>query len=421
MVKTGGDPEAPESQPQVALTGSVEGSSAAEILAVARAILPWMIEIRRDLHQHPELGLEEHRTASRVQERLDELGIEHVDGLAGTGVLGLIRGPAEGPVVALRADLDALPLEDAKDAPYRSREPGKMHACGHDVHTAILLGAARILAERAGELAGTVKLIFQPAEETVGGAKLLIDEGVLEDPPVGAIFGLHVDPGLDVGTFGLRYGQRNASSDNLRLIIHGRSGHGAYPAGGVDAIVIAAQVVTALQSVVSRNVDARHSAVVSFGTIRGGTQGNILAHEVELVGTARSLDQTTRELVLRRIRETAEGIAESMGGRAEVEIEPSYDPLINDDAMVEVVRESATALVGSDKVKVIPRANMGVEDFAYYVSRIPGAFFSLGVRNEEKGLIHPVHNVNFDVDENSLAFGAAAQVLNALSVLNRPR
>jgi amidohydrolase len=255
----------------------------------------------------------------------------------------------------------------------------------------------------------------------VGGAKLLIDEGVLEDPPVGAIFGLHVDPGLEVGTFGLRYGQRNASSDNLRLLIHGRSGHGAYPAGGVDAIVVAAQVVTALQSVVSRNVDARHSAVVSFGTIRGGTQGNILAHEVELVGTARSLDQTTRELVLRRVRETAEGIAESMGGRAEVEIEPSYDPLINDDAMVEVVRKSTTALVGSDKVEVIPRPNMGVEDFAYYVNRIPGAFFSLGVRNEEKGLVHPVHNVNFDVDENSLAFGAAAQVLNALSVLNRPR
>jgi amidohydrolase len=388
MINPGGDSGVSGSQRQNRSRSSAEGALAGEILDAARAILPWMIEIRRDLHRHPELGLEEHRTASRVQERLDELGIEHVDGLAGTGVLGLIKGSAEGPVVALRADLDALPLQDAKDVPYRSQEPGKMHACGHDVHTAILLGAARILAERPGELPGTVKLIFQPAEETVGGAKLLIDEGVLEDPPVGAIFGLHVDPGLEVGTFGLRYGQRNASSDNLRLLIHGRSGHGAYPAGGVDAIVVAAQVVTALQSVVSRNVDARHSAVVSFGTIRGGTQGNILAHEVELVGTARSLDQTTRELVLRRVRETAEGIAESMGGRAEVEIEPSY---------------------------------MGVEDFAYYVNRIPGAFFSLGVRNEEKGLVHPVHNVNFDVDENSLAFGAAAQVLNALSVLNRPR
>jgi amidohydrolase len=421
MINPSGDSGVSESQRQNRSPGSAEKSAAGKILDAAREILPWMIEIRRDLHRHPELGLEEHRTASRVQERLDKLGIEHVDALAGTGVLGLIRGPAEGPVVALRADLDALPLQDAKDVSYSSQEPGKMHACGHDVHTAILLGAARILVERGAVLPGTVKLIFQPAEETVGGAKLLIDEGVLEDPPVGAIFGLHVDPGLDVGTFGLRYGQRNASSDNLRLLIHGRSGHGAYPAGGVDAIVVAAQVVTALQSVVSRNVDARHSAVVSFGTIRGGTQGNILAHEVELVGTARSLDQTTRELILRRVRETAEGIAESMGGRAEVEIEPSYDPLINDDAMVEVVRESAIALVGSDNVKVIPRPNMGVEDFAYYVSRIPGAFFSLGVRNEEKGLVHPVHNVNFDVDENSLAFGAAAQVLNALSVLNKPR
>jgi len=391
--------------------------SAAEILAAARQILPWMTDIRRDLHQHPELGLEEHRTAKRVQSLLDELGIQHVDGLAQTGVLGLIPGDSAGPVVALRADLDALPLEDAKDVPYRSRQPGKMHACGHDVHTSILLGAARILKEMESDLAGTVKLVFQPAEETVGGARLLIEEGILENPSVDAIFGLHVDPGRPVGVFGLHYGQRNASSDNLHIVIHGRAGHGAYPASAVDAIVAAAQVVTALQTVISRNVDARDSAVVSFGIIQGGTQGNILADRVDLTGTVRTLDRQTREHVLRRVKETAEGVAAGLGGSAEVNIEPSYDPLINDNSMVEIVRANATDLSGEENVEVFTKPNMGVEDFGYYVSHVPGAFFSIGVRNEERGIVSPVHHVLFDADEEAMAYGAAAQVLNALAVM----
>jgi len=390
-----------------------------EILAAARKILPWMTEIRRDLHQHPELGLEEHRTAERVQALLDELGIEHVDGLAQTGVLGLIPGSNDGAVVALRADLDALPLQDAKDVSYKSQEPGKMHACGHDVHTSILLGAARLLKEMQGELPGTVKLIFQPAEETVGGARLLIEEGVLEDPPVDAIFGLHVDPGRPVGVFGLHYGQRNASSDTLHIVIHGRAGHGAYPASAVDAIVAAAQVVTAIQTVISRNVDARDSAVVSFGIIQGGTQGNILADRVELTGTVRTLDPQTREHVLKRVRETAEGVAAGLGGSAEVNIEPSYDPLINDNSMVEIVRANATDLSGEGNVEVFAKPNMGVEDFGYYVSHVPGAFFSIGVRNEERGIVNPVHHVLFDADEEAMVYGAAVQVLNALAVMNR--
>ena len=378
-----------------------------------------MSEIRRDFHQHPELGLEEHRTAARIQALLDELGIEHVDGLGGTGVLGLITGGSDGPVVALRADMDALPLQDAKDVPYKSRISGKMHACGHDVHMAVLLGAARILSGLADKLPGAVKLIFQPAEETVGGAKLLIDEGVLENPPVDAIFGLHVDGGHNSGTFGLHYGQRNASSDNVDIIIHGRSGHGAYPSGGVDAIVVAAQVITALQTVVSRNVDARDSAVVSFGKIQGGSQGNILADRVGLVGTVRCLDPAIREIVIQRVRETAEGVAAGMGGRAEVEIEPSYEPLINDNAQVDVVRENARDLVGEGNVFIFPKPNMGVEDFAYYLGRVPGAFFALGVRNEAAGIVGLVHQATFDVDETSMAYGAAVQVLNALSVLGR--
>lgn len=387
------------------------------ILDAARTILPWMINIRRDLHQHPELGLEEHRTSGRIQSLLNELEVEHIAGLAGTGVLGTIRGRKEGPVVALRADMDGLPLHDAKEVPYKSRVPGKMHACGHDVHTTILLGAARLLSQRQDEFPGVVKLIFQPAEETVGGAKLLIEEGVLENPAVEAIFGLHVEPDIDVGRFEVRYGQRNASSDNLKIIVHGRSGHGAYPADTVDAIVVAAQVVTALQTIVSRNVDAREAAVISLGTIHGGVQANIVANRVEMVGTVRCLDPEIRQQVLRRVKEVAEGVAMGLGGRAEVVIEPSYDPLVNHDVMVDIARSNAAQLVGEDRVHPKKTANMGVEDFAYYVSQVPGAFFSLGVRNEARGIVHTVHHELFDVDEDCLAWGAAIQVLNALSVL----
>ena len=388
--------------------------SAAALLDEARAILPWMVEIRRDLHRHPELGLAEHRTAGRVCELLSELGIEHRAGLAETGVVGLIPGRGDRPAVALRADLDALPIEDAKQVDYRSEVPGRMHACGHDAHTAILLGAARLLAARRAALERPVKLIFQPAEETVGGARLLIEQGVLDDPPVAAIFGLHVEPELEAGKLGLRYGQRNASSDDLRVTVRGRSGHAAYPAGSVDAIVVAAQVISALQSVVSRNVDARESAVVSFGTIRGGNQANIVADRVELVGTARCLDPRVREVVLRRVRETAEGVAAALGGSAEVDIRPSFDALVNNNAMVDVVRSSATSLVGEANIVVYERPNMGVEDFGCYLARVPGAYFSLGVRNEAEGIVHPIHSARFDLDETAMALGAAVQALNAL-------
>ena len=388
-----------------------------QLLEDARSFQPWLSEIRRDLHQHPELGLEEHRTAGRIQERLDELGIEHLDGVGETGVVGLVHGRAEGSVVALRADIDALPIADAKETPYRSQVEGKMHACGHDVHTTVLLGAARLLSERRDSFDGLVKLIFQPAEETVGGAQLMIAEGVLENPQVEAIFGLHVDPGLEVGKFGVRYGQGNASSDTLSLTIEGRSGHAAYPAGTVDAVVVAAQVVTAVQTVISRNVDARRSAVISFGTIAGGVQHNVIANRVELTGTVRCLDDNTRELVLRRLAETVEGVAAAMGGSARLEIDPGYPPLINHDQQVDIVRDNVVKLVGESQLTVSPQPKMGVEDFAYYVHRVPGAFFNLGVRNEDRGIIHPVHHEMFDVDEECLPFGAALQALNALTVL----
>jgi amidohydrolase len=396
---------------------AVNRDSASDILAAAREILPWMTEIRRDLHQHPELGLEEHRTSAKVRDLLDDMGIEHEDGLGGTGVLGLIRGKTEGKVVALRADLDALPIQDDKDVSYASKIAGRMHACGHDAHTAILLGVARLLVEEKATLPGTIKLLFQPAEETVGGAKLMIKAGALDNPRVDAIFGLHVDPGLEVGTVGLHYGQRNASSDDIKIVVHGKAAHAAYPYEGVDAIVAAAYVITSLQSIVSRNVDAREAAVVSLGTIHGGTQTNIVADRVEVVGTVRCLNQATRELVLQRIKETAEAVAHGMGARAEVTIEPSYDPVVNDDSMVDIVRESSRRLMGDDGVVIFKKPQMGVEDFGYYLREVPGAFYSLGARKEADGIVHSVHHGLFDIDESSMAIGVALQVLNAMAVL----
>ena len=395
----------------------MSSETASEILAAAREILPWMIAIRRDLHQHPELGLEEHRTSAKVRALLDDMGIEHEDGLGGTGVLGLIRGKNEGRVVALRADLDALPIQDDKDVSYASKSPGAMHACGHDVHTTVLLGAARLLEGAKASLAGAVKLLFQPAEETVGGARLMIEAGALENPHVDAIFGLHVDPGLGVGTVGLHYGQRNASSDDLEIIVHGSAAHGAYAFEGVDAVVAAAHIITALQTIVSRNVDAREAAVVSLGTIRGGTQGNIVANRVELTGTIRCLNQTTRTSVQKRIKDAAEAVALGLGARAELRITPSYDPVVNDESMVDIVRDNSRMLLGDEAVVIFPKPNMGVEDFGFYLSEVPGVFYSLGVRNEDAGIVHPVHTALFDVDESAMAIGVALQVLNALSVV----
>lgn len=396
---------------------AVNPEKASEILAAAKALLPWMIEIRRDLHQHPELGLEEHRTSARVRELLDEMAIEHRDGLGGTGILGSIRGDGEGKVVALRADLDGLPIQDDKVVPYASKVPGTMHACGHDVHTTVLLGAARLLEGMNDSFSGTVKLLFQPAEETVGGAKLMIEAGVLENPKVDAIFGLHVDPSLDVGTIGLHYGQRNASSDDLSIVVHGKAAHAAYPSIGVDAIVASAHVITALQGIVSRNVDARDAAVVSLGVIEGGSQTNIIADRVQLTGTVRCLKPEVRASVLQRIEETAGSVAAAMGARAEIEIQPSYDPVVNDDAMVDLVRENSGTLLGGESVVIFDRPLMGVEDFGFYLGEVPGVFYSLGVRNEEAGIVHPVHFGLFDVDESAMAIGVALQVLNALSVV----
>lgn len=387
------------------------------LLNEARKINDWLVEIRRDFHKHPELGLEEFRTRDKIIEYLEELKIEYRK-IAGTGILGIIRGGKEGKTVALRADMDALPIQDAKDEPYSSTIGGKMHACGHDAHMTILLGAARLLKEREDGISGNVKLLFQPAEETVGGAMPMIKEGAMENPKVDAVFGLHVAPNITVGEVGVRYGKMNASSDDIRIIISGDSAHGAYPHEGIDAIMISGAVITSLQSVVSRNIDPRNSVVISLGTIKGGRQGNIIADRVEIVGTLRTLDPETREKTKERINKIVSKTAEAMEGKGEVIWQKGYSALINDHEMVDIVKLNSQNLLGPDKVHELKQASLGVEDFAFFAQEAPAAFYRLGCKSKD-GPVREAHHELFDIDEGCLPIGVALQVNNALTFLGQ--
>ncbi|ABW17964.1 M20 metallopeptidase family protein [Alkaliphilus oremlandii] len=388
-----------------------------DLLNEAKKIEDWLISIRRDFHRHPELGMAEFRTREKIIGYLEELGIRYQSHVAGTGVVGFIEGKQEGRTIALRADMDALPIEDRKEVPYGSTIPGKMHACGHDAHMTILLGAARLLKERADELKGQVKLFFQPAEETVGGAKPMIEAGVMENPKVDCVIGLHVSSQIETGEIGIRYGQMNAASDTIKIVLHGKSSHGAYPQEGVDAILMAGQVLTALQSIVSRNVSPIKSAVITIGVIHGGTQGNIIADRVELIGTVRTLEAETRVFVINKIEAIVKNIAAAMGGKAEFFREEGYTALINTDSIVDMVRFNGEKILGYGKVHRIEHPSLGVEDFAYFAEKAPGAFYILGCRNEEKGIIHEAHYGLFDIDEECLSVGVAMQVGNVLTFL----
>lgn len=387
------------------------------IKSKAIEIKNWVIEIRRDFHQHPELGFEEYRTRDKVIEYLNEMSIENKI-VAKTGVMGIIRGKRKGKTVALRADIDALPMEDKKEVPYKSKVKGKMHACGHDAHTAILLGASRMLKDLEDEIKGNIKLFFQPAEETIGGALPMIEEGVLEDPYVDGVFGLHVDNSIEAGQIGIRYGQMKAASDEIKVNIYGKNSHGAYPQDGVDAIAVAGQVLNALQMVVSRNVDPRTSAVLTIGTIKGGCAGNIIADKVEMEGIVRTLKAESRTLVIDKIRDIVEQIPKSLGGRGEMIRQESYPPLINDDYMVDIIKSNGLELLEEDSVYEIPYPSFGVEDFSYFAANRPSAFFQLGSGNREKGIIYGGHTPYFDIDEECLIIGVLLQVKNALEFLN---
>ncbi|MEH0157186.1 M20 family metallopeptidase [Limibacter armeniacum] len=382
----------------------------------ADEMLPWLVDIRRDFHMHPELGREEFRTQQKIIEYLEELDIPYTK-IAGTGVVGIIEGAEQGKVVALRGDIDALPIQELSDIPYKSTYDGKMHACGHDAHTTIVLGAAKILKSMQSELKGTVKLFFQPDEESDGGAEPMIKEGCLENPKVDYVMGLHMQPAMKTGTARVKYGHLNAASDTLEVVVKGASAHAAYPEAGVDAIMIAGHVITALQSLVSRNISPLNSAVVTLGTIRGGTKHNVIANEVRMDGTLRTLDPETRQFCYRRLQEIVSNTAKAHGGEGEVIFKPGDTALINHDEAVDVAKANAELLLGKENVTLKEQPSLGVEDFAYYLEKTSGAFFHLGCGNEEKKTTAGAHTGWFNVDEDCLPIGVALQVMNTLTLL----
>lgn len=378
-----------------------------------------LVTIRRDFHMHPELSESEFRTNSKICDYLNEWGIEYKSGIADTGVVGLIRGKQEGKTVALRADIDALPIYEKNSESYCSMNNGVMHACGHDAHTTILLGVAKILKEMEDKLQGNIKLLFQPAEETIGGAKRMVKEGCMKNPDVDYVLGLHVMPYINAGEVELKYGKLNASTDEIKITIKGKSGHGAYPEKGIDAIMISGYVITAVQSLVSRNISPLNSIVVSLGTISGGVKTNVIADEVVIKGTLRALDNESRNFAKERVKEIVSNTAKAFGGEGTAEFHDGYEALINDDEVVDVIKENAEKFIGKENMFFKEFPSLGAEDFSYFSEVAKGGFFHLGCGNSKRGITANIHCDNFDIDEECIKTGVFLQIENVLSLLKK--
>ena len=390
-----------------------------KIKSLAKTYSDQVIESRRHLHANPELSYQEYNTAKYEAAQLRAFGIEPTEGIATTGLVAEIKGknPTK-KTVALRADMDALPIKEANEVPYASKNPGVMHACGHDVHTASLLGTARILNEIKDQLEGTVRLLFQPGEEkNPGGASYMIRDGALQNPQPEAIIGQHVFPLLPVGKIGFREGMYMASADEIYLKVIGKGGHGAAPDLCIDPIVIASHIIIALQQVISRNANPRQPTVLTFGKISGEGATNIIPNEVNIAGTFRALNEEWRESGLQKIKKMAEGIAESMGGRCEVNISRGYPYLENNPELTRRIRAAAEEYVGVENVADLD-ISLGAEDFAYYSQVIPASFYRLGTMNKEKGITSYVHTPTFDIDEEALTISTGLMAWMAVCELN---
>ena len=388
-----------------------------KIQELAAKIYNDVVGYRHHIHANPELSFKEFQTSLFIKEKLTAWGIEYVD-MANTGVVGLIKGaiPSD-KVIALRADMDALPIHEANDKPYRSKNQGVMHACGHDVHSSSLLGTAYILSQLKNEFAGTIKLVFQPAEELLpGGASIMIKEGVLENPKPDAIVGQHVMPMIETGKVGFRSGIYMASTDELYVTVTGKGGHGAQPHQNIDPVLITAHIIVALQQIVSRNADPRLPSVLSFGKVNANGATNIIPNEVKLEGTFRTLNEEWRNEAHKLMKKMAEGIAESMGGRCDFDIHRGYPFLINEEKLTANAREFATDYLGAENVIDLD-IWMAAEDFAYYSQVTDACFYRLGTGNAAKGTIYSVHTPNFDIDEDALKTSTGLMAYIALKQL----
>lgn len=379
---------------------------------VPQDVLAEVVATRRDLHEHPELGFEERRTAELVARRLEALGFEVHTGIGRTGVVGVLRGARPGKTIMLRADMDALPLEEENDVPYRSHTPGTMHACGHDGHVAILLGAARVVMSRRDEVAGTVCFLFQPAEEGKGGARAMVEDGVLERFGIERAYGLHLASAHPVGQVGFREGPFYASSDSIEITIEGKGGHGASPHLSIDPVYVASQFVIAVQQIVSRQVDPIEPAVVTIGAINGGTTHNVIPSRVRLLGTVRAFNAGVRAAMAERIERVLRGVCESSGASYTFEYLWRYPVTSNDAEQTRYARALAEKIAGPAQVAEVPRL-MGAEDFSFFAERVPACFFTLGSNGGEASAF-PHHHARFDIDESALATGVRMMAALAL-------
>ncbi|MEI3800051.1 MULTISPECIES: M20 metallopeptidase family protein [unclassified Chitinophaga] len=376
------------------------------IKELAKAYAPEFTAIRRHLHSHPELSFQEFETTAYIQQQLNAFGVPFKAGIAGTGIIALIEGknPAS-KTIALRADMDALPITEANDVPYKSTNVGVMHACGHDVHTSVVLGATKILNELKDQFEGTIKVLFQPGEEKhPGGASIMIEEGALENPRPDAILGLHVHPSMEAGKLGFHAGKYMASADEIYITIKGKGGHAAQPHLTVDTILVASQLVVSLQQIISRNNNPFSPSVLSICAFNGGFTTNVIPSEVKLMGTFRAMDETWRFKAHELIRKQAIGIAEAMGAGIDIEILVGYPTLYNNEEVTTKARGFATDYLGAEAVGDT-EIRMGAEDFAFYSQVVPACFFRLGTGNVARGITSGVHTPTFDVDEHAIEIG----------------
>lgn len=389
-----------------------------QIKAMIDNELAELVEIRRDLHMHPELSEHEERTERVICARLDKLGIAYEAGVAGHGIIASI-GPKDAKYgIAIRADIDALPVTECTGLPYASVNRGVMHACGHDIHTAVLLGAASIFKAMESELKGAVKLFFQPAEETIGGAQRMIEHDGLNNPKITRVMGMHVDPTVPVGCIHLAKSRMNASTTELIINVNGISCHGAHPDQGIDAVVAAAHIVLALQTISSRFASPTTPIIVTIGTIHGGSKENVCAGQVKLTGTIRALDIETREFIKAHVKTIAENTAAAFGASAEVIMRDGYPPLVNDAATSLAIADVAEKEIGSGSVVFMEAPSLGADDFAYFTSKVPGVYFNIGTYKEGQPLPQALHNERFAPDEECIKYGVIMNVFGALRLLD---